>query len=119
MPEQPEKDQIRPELPKEPRRDLNRPKIDSWLSEAGNLFDMKNYIDVLDLCEKILKEDEKNIKALNLKGEALDHMGRFEEAITCYNTVLEINQNIAKLNVTNINDEELILSGSENADFSI
>ena len=48
---------------------------------ANRLFLSKKFTDALELYEKILKTDSKNLIALNNKGYTLTKLKRFEEAL--------------------------------------
>ena len=60
---------------------------------ANQLFLDKKFTDALELYEKILKKDSRNLVALNNKGYALTKLKRFEEALACYTSSLEIQPN--------------------------
>jgi len=92
-----------------PNPDVGHHNPKKWLEEATQLSNAKKYQEVLSLCDKILANDEKNVAALNLKGDALDNLGRLDEAVECYNRVLSINQSLANLSLEVSSDVDLNL----------
>ncbi|UCG69004.1 MAG: tetratricopeptide repeat protein [Thermoplasmata archaeon] len=103
-----------PDIDKDEGMDVASPKESGkkeqkkWLDWALMHSSSKNYEEVLFFCDKILALDENSIAALNLKGEALDNLGRFEEAIECYNKVLSLNQNIVDLKLGLPKEDKII-----------
>lgn len=71
--------------------------LSKWLDLATSLAETKKFEEMLDLCDKILAEDETNLKAWHLKGNALDNLGRYEEAVKCYDKALSINEILSNL----------------------
>ena len=69
---------------------------------ANRLFLSKKFTDALELYEKILKTDSKNLIALNNKGYTLTKLKRFEEALACYTSSLEIQSNDKTVQVNKI-----------------
>jgi Flp pilus assembly protein TadD len=65
-------------------------KIDS-LVEQGNLLLIEGkFEDALGFFEQALLLDQKNPELWNYKGVALRSIGRYDEAIECFNKSLEI-----------------------------
>lgn len=57
---------------------------------ANHAFFADDYQRMLDLCQRMLIEDPENIAGINLKGEALYGLGRFEEAAEWQKESIEI-----------------------------
>jgi tetratricopeptide (TPR) repeat protein len=67
------------------------PEISSnqWYQEALALYDQKRYSQAIAKTEEALRSDRNNFAAYNLKGAALDKMGRYVEAISNYNMAID------------------------------
>ncbi len=48
------------------------------------------YAELLDRCSITLAKDPRNLKALKYKAYSLYFLGRFEDAIACYDKVIEV-----------------------------
>jgi tetratricopeptide (TPR) repeat protein len=62
-----------------------------WTSKASSYYSEKSYDLALDSVNKALNLDPTNEGALNLKGNILIGLGKFDEAITVFNKVLSRN----------------------------
>tara|TARA_B110000014_G_scaffold84708_1_gene57997 strand:- start:194 stop:421 length:228 start_codon:yes stop_codon:yes gene_type:complete len=61
------------------------------LTKSGKkLLDTENYNDALSFFDQALSQDPTNADLWNYKGIALRSLGRYEEALECYNKSLEI-----------------------------
>jgi len=54
------------------------------------LFTSRKYAELLDHCSIILSKDPRNLKALKYKAYSLYFLGRFEDAIACYDKVIQV-----------------------------
>ena len=61
------------------------------LTKSGKkLLDAENYNDALSFFDQALSQDPTNPDLWNYKGIALRSLGRYDEALECYNKSLEI-----------------------------
>ena len=61
------------------------------LTKSGKkLLDAENYNDALSFFDQALSQDPTNADLWNYKGIALRSLGRYDEALECYNKSLEI-----------------------------
>ena len=61
------------------------------LTKSGKkLLDAENYNDALSFFDQALSDDPTNADLWNYKGIALRSLGRYDEALECYNKSLEI-----------------------------
>ena len=61
------------------------------LTKSGKkLLDAENYNDAISFFDQALSQDPTNADLWNYKGIALRSLGRYEEALECYNKSLEI-----------------------------
>ncbi len=61
------------------------------LTKSGKkLLDAENYNDAISFFDQALSEDPTNADLWNYKGIALRSLGRYDEALECYNKSLEI-----------------------------
>ena len=61
------------------------------LTKSGKkLLDVENYNDALSFFDQALSQDPTNPDLWNYKGIALRSLGRYDEALECYNKSLEI-----------------------------
>ena len=61
------------------------------LTKSGKkLLDVENYNDALSFFDQALSQDPTNADLWNYKGIALRSLGRYDEALECYNKSLEI-----------------------------
>jgi len=61
------------------------------LTKSGKkLLDTENYNDALSFFDQALSQDPTNADLWNYKGIALRSLGRYDEALECYNKSLEI-----------------------------
>ena len=61
------------------------------LTKSGKkLLDVENYNDALSFFDQALSQDPTNPDLWNYKGIALRSLGRYAEALQCYNKSLEI-----------------------------
>ena len=61
------------------------------LTKSGKkLLDTENYNDALSFFDQALSQDPTNADLWNYKGIALRSLGRYAEALQCYNKSLEI-----------------------------
>ena len=61
------------------------------LTKSGKkLLDAENYNDAVSFFDQALSQDPTNADLWNYKGIALRSLGRYEEALECYNKSLEI-----------------------------
>jgi tetratricopeptide (TPR) repeat protein len=68
--------------------------INTWLAKVSTFSSLD--IDViLEIYEKLLENSPNNPYAWTWKGNALSNLGKYEEAIRCYDRALEINPNYA------------------------
>lgn len=80
--------------------------FDKRLKKAKDLYDNKNYKEVLKICDKILEKEYNNEQALELEGEALLKLGRIEEAVLNWQINAEYNNNpTAKMHLEDVDDE--------------
>ena len=63
--------------------------------EALKLFDNKQYEKCKETCNKILEKNEKEEKALALKGLSMYYLSQKEEGKKCINSALKINMKSA------------------------
>jgi tetratricopeptide (TPR) repeat protein len=64
--------------------------IDSLKDDADNLMQSENYQKAIELYDKVLAKDPKDMTVLNGKGLALYNLEKYEEAITWYDKTLAI-----------------------------
>jgi len=57
-----------------------------------NLFGDKKWDDVISFCKKMLREDPKDLVALQNMATAFLHMGKFQDALAQCQTVLDMNE---------------------------
>lgn len=80
--------------------------FDKRLKKAKDLYESKNYKEVLKICDKILEKEYNNEEALELEGEALLKLGRIEEAVLNWQINAEYNNNpTAKMRLEDVDDE--------------
>ena len=60
---------------------------------AETEFENKNYAYSYKLCYKIIKLNQRNIDAWHIMGLSLVDLGRYEEALQCFDSILEIDRN--------------------------
>jgi Flp pilus assembly protein TadD len=61
------------------------------LTKSGKkLLDAENYNDAISFFDQALSQDPTNADLWNYKGIALRSLGRYDEALECYNKSLEI-----------------------------
>jgi len=65
-------------------------KIDSLIEQGNSLLNEGKFEDALGFFEQALLLDQKNPELWNYKGVALRSIGRYDEAIECFNKSLEI-----------------------------
>ncbi len=65
-------------------------KIDSLVEKGNLLLNEGKFEDALGFFEQALLLDQKNPERWNYKGVALRSIGRYDEAIECFNKSLEI-----------------------------
>ena len=65
-------------------------KIDSLVEQGNLLLNEGKFEDALGFFEQALLLDQKNPELWNYKGVALRSIGRYSEAIECFNKSLEI-----------------------------
>jgi Flp pilus assembly protein TadD len=65
-------------------------KIDSLVEQGNLLLNEGKFEDALGFFEQALLLDQKNPELWNYKGVALRSIGRYDEAIECFNKSLEI-----------------------------
>lgn len=65
-------------------------KIDSLVEQGNSLLNEGKFEDALGFFEQALLLDQKNPELWNYKGVALRSIGRYNEAIECFNKSLEI-----------------------------
>ena len=65
-------------------------KIDSLVKQGNLLLNEGKFEEALGFFEQALLLDQKNPKLWNYKGVALRSIGRYNEAIECFNKSLEI-----------------------------
>jgi len=66
------------------------------------------YLQALQCSEEILSKDETCEQAWDIKAEALDNMGMFEEAVECYSRALNIHQNTEEFAIADLSAYEQI-----------
>ena len=59
-------------------------------------FENKNYVYSYKFCNKIIKLNRRNIDAWHMMGMSLVDLGRYEEALYCFDSILEIDRNHEK-----------------------
>lgn len=64
--------------------------VQDLIKKAKNLVSDSNYEEALEYIEKALSIEKNNPQIWNLKGVVLRSMGRYAEAIGCFNKSLEI-----------------------------
>jgi len=65
-------------------------KIDSLVEQGNLLLNEGKFEEALGFFEQALLLDQKNPELWNYKGVALRSIGRYDEAIECFNKSLEI-----------------------------
>lgn len=55
-----------------------------------NLLTSGKYVELLDHCSTILRKDPQNLEALKYKAYSLYFLGKFEDAISFYDKVIEL-----------------------------
>jgi Flp pilus assembly protein TadD len=65
-------------------------KIDSLVEQGNSLLNEGKFEEALGFFEQALLLDQKNPELWNYKGVALRSIGRYNEAIECFNKSLEI-----------------------------
>ncbi len=65
-------------------------KIDFLVEQGNSLLNEGKFEDALGFFEQALLLDQKNPELCNYKGVALRSIGRYDEAIECFNKSLEI-----------------------------
>ncbi len=65
-------------------------KIDSLVEQGNSLLNDGKFEEALGFFEQALLLDQKNPELWNYKGVALRSIGRYSEAIECFNKSLEI-----------------------------
>jgi Flp pilus assembly protein TadD len=65
-------------------------KIDSLVEQGNSLLNDGKFEEALGFFEQALLLDQKNPELWNYKGVALRSIGRYDEAIECFNKSLEI-----------------------------
>ncbi len=65
-------------------------KIDSLVEQGNSLLNEGKFEEALGFFEQALLLDQKNPELWNYKGVALRSIGRYSEAIECFNKSLEI-----------------------------
>ena len=65
-------------------------KIDSLVEQGNSLLNEGKFEDALGFFEQALLLDQKNPELWNYKGVTLRSIGRYDEAIECFNKSLEI-----------------------------
>ena len=60
------------------------------IKSGKQLLDSGNYNDALSFFDQALSDDPTNADLWNYKGIALRSLGRYDEALECYNKSLEI-----------------------------
>ena len=65
-------------------------KIDSLVEQGNSLLNAGKFEEALGFFEQALLLDQKNPELWNYKGVALRSIGRYSEAIECFNKSLEI-----------------------------
>ncbi len=65
-------------------------KIDSLVEQGNSLLNDGKFEEALGFFEQALLLDQKNPELWNYKGVALRSIGRYNEAIECFNKSLEI-----------------------------
>ena len=65
-------------------------KIDSLVEQGNSFLNEGKFEDALGFFEQALLLDQKNPELWNYKGVALRSIGRYDEAIECFNKSLEI-----------------------------
>ncbi|MBP3790564.1 MAG: tetratricopeptide repeat protein [Methanobrevibacter sp.] len=60
-------------------------------NEAERLYDAGRYSEALTLINVAIENVSTNANNWNIKGNILDHLGNYEEAIPCYDKALELN----------------------------
>ena len=58
-----------------------------------NNLDIKNYIKVIEGCNKVLKTDPNNFFAHNLCGLAFQGNGKFQASLNCFNRAIDLKMN--------------------------
>ncbi len=71
-------------------------KIDSLVEQGNSLLNDGKFEEALGFFEQALLLDQKNPELWNYKGVALRSIGRYSEAIECFNKSLEIDPRDSK-----------------------
>ena len=66
------------------------PDITDLTKSGKKLLDAENYNDAVSFFDQALSQDPTNADLWNYKGIALRSLGRYDEALECYNKSLEI-----------------------------
>ncbi len=64
--------------------------ITDLIKSGKKLLDAENYNDAVSFFDQALSQDPTNADLWNYKGIALRSLGRYDEALECYNKSLEI-----------------------------
>jgi len=69
-----------------------------WLEQAEGLLEQKLYTEALDLCDRTLEENPRDLEALLFKGYVLaDFTHQNEKALLCYEEALGIDDTSPRL----------------------
>ena len=78
------------------------------LKKAEDFMESGQYLQALQCCEEILTKDETCEQAWDIKAEALDNLGMFEEAVECYSKALNIHQNSEEFDIADLSEYQQI-----------
>ena len=69
----------------------SKEKTEDLLYQAMSFMEKRQPKSAIPLFKKIVKQDPKNTDALYNQGLALNQLRKYQDAITCFDKVLEIN----------------------------
>jgi len=106
-------------------------KVETLTQQGKKLFVEKKYEDAIEKYNAALEIDDKSVEALMGKAEILEYLFKYNEAITCYIKVLNIDADDKKIKelqkkaygilfarVYRLLDENIVLSMMINSDYS-
>jgi tetratricopeptide (TPR) repeat protein len=73
--------------------DLEKERFANLIDEANSYYEKKNYIKVIEICDKAIETGKENYIPYLYKAKSLQQLSRYEDAISCYDKVLSIDKN--------------------------
>jgi tetratricopeptide (TPR) repeat protein len=78
------------------------------LKKAEDFMESGQFLQALQCCEEILGKDDTCEQAWDIKAEALDNLGMFEEAVECYSKALNVHQNSETFDIDELSEYQQI-----------